>query len=683
MRKVFFILMMCLLRCYAYADNLLDISSSLNNQNQDILIKFSDKATTFKSFSIGDDLVIDFFGTDNQIKQSQYTFQHGLVANAMLVVSDDRVRMILSSALKYKYTIQQLNNKSIVISFSNTFQRSANRKQLAGIKVANPVNSKLSKIEFHRDDNSDGLIELLYTGKQQINMMDKRLGDKLKITLSADIDKSLLNTLDVTDFATPVKFIETKQIDDKVILEITNRGEWSYAVYNINNKIVINIRKFHDNSSIPNLNNKNKQDGRISFNFQNADVRSILFLLADFGGYNLVVGDGVAGPVSLKLNNVLWDDALNILLQIKGLGLRREGNILRIAPNAELAIQDRQKLDNTLIAEAVQPLEMSTVHLRYAKAPVVREMLTQRFSNGRFGESMMMVSSGDGLLSNRGSIIVDERTNSLFIKDTPSRLVDIKAMIDKIDIPVKQVLIEARIVQTSDTFEQTLGTKLMLAFSGKDAAITGLVNGFTINSAGNTILPSTGGAIGMIFRPGANTAIGLEVDASELLGTSKTLANPKVMTMDNQTASIMQGIQIPYQSTSLNSATTVTNFINAVLSLSVTPQITNSDTILLNADIHKDAPVAGSATANSIPSIDTNNIKTNVEVQDGATVLIGGVYVNEKQKAISQVPWLGDIPILGWLFKIQVERSSKKELLIFITPRIIRDDGYVTSDYEK
>ncbi len=558
----------------------------------------------------------------------------------------------------------------------------------------------INDVKFSRDNNNGGLVEFSYTGDGQITVDDKRVGNSLQIDLlGANIDSKFIKKLDVGDFATPIKYIDTNKYHKGVRLLISNdQTAWDYAVYQLQGKLIINVRSLKQNNSQISNNPNNEKTNKVSLNFQNIDVRALLQLMADFSGYNVLVSDGVKGTMSLKLNDVPWNQALTIILNAKGLGMRQEGNVIRIAPLTEITDIDKQALDTKTASEAVETLETVTWRLKYTQASLVQTMLQKPFG---FDDKTNKATS---LLSNRGSVLIDARTNTLIVNDVPSRIQAIRELINKIDIPVKMVLIEARIVEANSDFERSLGTRLFL--SGIAGGITysnTLENAVNINQNGintlssnaftnggsssggssdSTSSSSSGGStantnfgtavtssIAMIFSPNSNNLIGLEIDALEAQNSGKTISSPKVMTANYQVASIQQGVQIPYQQLTSTGNTSIA-FINAVLSLRVTPQITDDGNILLNIDIHKDTPNT-KLVVQGTPSIDTNSVTTGVQVLDGSTILVGGVYIDDQQHVEDKVPWLGDIPYLGWLFKSVYDSTNKKELLIFITPKII------------
>lgn len=701
-----------------YALSLNKVENNVAAKEQVINFSFDSQATPPRVFAAGNDLIVDFFNISNATNQNQFTFSSGYIREVDIVSVGTRTRVVLVGASSYKYQVLQ-NDNLVKFSFSDQTASSTITKEnigIVGLSHANKANSgviQISDIKFTRDDNGGGVIEIPYTGDSQVKVKDDRAGDKLLLSLNAvDYPQKLIKRIDTTDFDTPIKYIDTSGSNNQLKISILNRGSWDYALYQLQGKLIINVRNLtqsdSNSSKIPNLNTQGKSD-RISFNFQNIDVRALLQLLADFSGYNILVSDGVSGTMSLKLDNVPWDQALQIILNSKGLGMKRDGNVIRIAPASEMSALSKIQQDSDRAEEAIEPIDTATIRLKYAQATTVQAMLQQQGGSAATAptavpptNSMMqgapggatattapaptqssLTAAGSGsLLSPRGSILVDTRTNTLIINDTPSRLRDMRDLITKLDIPVTQVLIEARIVEANSNFERDLGTRLLLAGVGGSLTYSNtLENGVTINQTGinsisadpssfvnsNMGIPTTG-SMSAIFAPNSNTLIGLEVDALELQSEGRTISSPKVMTSNYQAANIQQGVQIPYQQASSAGNTNVA-FINATLSLQVTPQITDDGYISLNVNIQKNTP--SSLSVQGTPAIDTNSVTTQVRVKDGSTILVGGIYVDDQQQVQQQIPGLGDIPYLGWLFKNQVTKNNKKELLIFITPRII------------
>lgn len=726
MRKTLITLCLSLSMSVVNAVTLTNLTSQQNGNSQLISFFFDTNAVSPFIMASGNDLIIDFNNVSGNNLQNQYTFTSGYVKRVNLATDGNRLRFIISDGALYNYHIRQ-NGNNVILSFNGqTPKSSVTQKSVGKIYAKNTYNLAVTTVtdaKFTRDDNGGGVVEITYSGDSQIRLKEQRLGDKLTISLNeVGYAESIIKRLDVSDFSTPIKYIDIqKGNNNQLNLNILNRGSWDYAIYQLQNKLVINIRNSTastGSTGIPNL--KQDKSDRISLNFQNIDVRALLQLLADFSGYNILVSDSVSGTISLKLNNVPWDQALQIILNSKGLGMRRDGNVIRIAPVSELSALSKMQQDSQRAQEAVEPVDSLTIRLRYAQAASVQGMLMQNSTvssvannvsnplsnnpnslysglggtvavntnntNTLSGTDTLVsgsTASSNGMLSNRGSILVDTRTNTLIINDTPSRLKEIKDLIDKIDIPVKQVLIEARIVEANNTFERDLGTRLLVAgINGSVTVSNTLENAININQKGiGTIVNDPSGFINSnfktastssmaaIYQPNSNTLIGLEIDALEAQYQGRTISSPKVITANYQPAMIQQGVQIPYQQASSAGNTNV-SFVNATLALQVTPQITEDGNIMLNVDIQKNSP-SSTLSVQGTPAIDTSSVNTQVLVQDGSTVLVGGIFIDDQSTATSQVPGLGDIPYLGWLFKSQIVKNQKKELLIFLTPRIV------------
>lgn len=726
MRKTLITLCLSLSMSIVNAVTLTNLISQQNGNSQLISFFFDSNAVSPFIMASGNDLIVDFNNVSGNNLQNQYTFTSGYVKRVNLATDGNRLRFIISDGALYNYHIRQ-NGNNVILSFNGQNPKSSvTQKSVGKIYAKNTYNLAVTTVtdtKFTRDDNGGGVVEITYSGDSQIRLKEQRLGDKLTISLNeVGYAESIIKRLDVSDFSTPIKYIDIqKGNNNQLNLNILNRGSWDYAIYQLQHKLVINIRNntaSTGSTGIPNL--KQDKSDRISLNFQNIDVRALLQLLADFSGYNILVSDSVSGTISLKLNNVPWDQALQIILNSKGLGMRRDGNVIRIAPVSELSALSKMQQDSQRAQEAVEPVDSLTIRLRYAQAASVQGMLMQNSTvssvannvsnplsnnpnslysglggtvavntnntNTPSGTDTLVsgsTASSNGMLSNRGSILVDTRTNTLIINDTPSRLKEIKDLIDKIDIPVKQVLIEARIVEANNTFERDLGTRLLVAgINGSVTVSNTLENAININQKGiGTIVNDPSGFINSnfktastssmaaIYQPNSNTLIGLEIDALEAQYQGRTISSPKVITANYQPAMIQQGVQIPYQQASSAGNTNV-SFVNATLALQVTPQITEDGNIMLNVDIQKNSP-SSTLSVQGTPAIDTSSVNTQVLVQDGSTVLVGGIFIDDQSTATSQVPGLGDIPYLGWLFKSQIVKNQKKELLIFLTPRIV------------
>jgi len=469
------------------------------------------------------------------------------------------------------------------------------------------------------------------------------------------------------------------------------KGSWEHSAYQTDNQFVLEVRPMkvdpHKLTQGPGFSGE-----KLSLNFQNIEVRSLLQVIADFTNFNVVTSDSVTGTVTLRLKDVPWDQALDIILQAKGLGVRKNGNVLWIAPKEELANREQVDLESRRKLAELEPTRTQAFQLNYTKAETIAKSL--------IGSAMVGAAVGDAtgqnsgrILSPRGSVIFEQRTNQLFITDIPSKLEEIQAMIAKIDIPVRQVLIEARIVEATDNWGQSLGVKLGFAnLAGPPTSGPGVNVGGNYSAIGaqtgqsppvdfsNTQfvnLPANTGSLGAaaatfalsLFSASADKFLNLELSALENDGNGKIVSSPRVITADQVKALIEQGEELPYQQATSSGATAV-QFRKAILKLEVTPQITPEGYVLLDLDVNKDS--VGRPTLQGF-AIDTKHVRTQVLVENGGTVVIGGIFTQTNQEEINKVPLLGDIPYMGWLFKNRLLTTKKTELLVFITPKIVTD----------
>jgi type IV pilus assembly protein PilQ len=478
--------------------------------------------------------------------------------------------------------------------------------------------------------------------------------------------------------------VDAIRVEGSSRLIITAQGDFEQLAYQSDNQYTIEIKPSLKRAS---ADEKKEYTGeRLTLNFQDIDVRSVLQLLADTSGQNIVVSDSVTGNLTLRLQNVPWDQALDIVLRTKGLDKRRQDNVIIIGPTEELANREKAELAAHKEVQELSPIRSEFLQVNYAKVVDLAKLIK---SNG----------AKDSMLSPRGTLSVDERTNTLLVQDTAERLADVRRLVQALDVPIRQVLIEARIVVVSDTFERDLGAKLGISNSGSaganlfsvsgnaaasdqivSTAATGASNVTSIATAPlanryqvNLPAANVNGSFGVSLLSGSHL-IDLELSAAENEGKSETISSPRVITANQKQATIMQGVEIPYQESASSGATT-TQFKNAVLSLKVTPLITPDNRVVLDLDVSDDTVGANvqSATGGSVPSIDTREIQTQVLVNDGQTVVLGGILETTKSKSADKVPFLADIPVLGNLFKSTINVNNKTELLIFITPKILRE----------
>jgi type IV pilus assembly protein PilQ len=562
------------------------------------------------------------------------------------------------------------------------FAESLNQSQLA-----------LKGVDFRRGQDGSGRV-VVDLPNNQVGVDIKQQGQSLVVEfLRSTLPENLRRKLDVTDFGTPVQSVSTFQNGDRVRMVVEPRGAWEHSAYQTDNQFVLEVRvqKTDPNKLVQ---GPGYAGEKLSLNFQNIEVRALLQVIADFTNFNVVTSDTVTGNVTLRLKDVPWDQALDIILQAKGLGLRKSGNVILIAPKDELAAKEKVDLEAKAQIANLEPVRTQSFQLNYTKAEEVAKGLSGQGASGGGG-------TASRILSTRGSVISESRTNQLFVSDIPSKLEEIQAMIAKIDIPVRQVLIEARIVEAADSFGRSLGVKLgatdlrglrggVSGYGTSDASVgiggnmnaiglqTGQVNGTTIPFSDTQFvnLPASGQngfnastfAVSL-FSAAANRFLNLEISALEADGKGKIVSSPRVITADQVKALIEQGEELPYQ-TATSSGATALSFRKANLKLEVTPQITPEGNVILDVDVNKDS--VGRSTAAGF-AIDTKHVRTQILVENGGTVVIGGIYTQNEREDTTKVPFLGDIPFLGNLFKTKTRTTSKTELLVFLTPKVISD----------
>ena len=620
-------------------------------------------------------IALDFPGVGNSMGRNAVDMNLGNLRSANVIQAGERTRVVLNlkSSTAYKAEIQ---GKSLFITLDPVvaaaptaiappaFAENRNRDILA-----------LKDLDFRRGAENSGRI-VVDLPNNQVGVDIRQLGQTLVVEfLKTALPEGLRRRLDVSDFGTPVQSVTTFQTGDKVRMVIEPKGLWEHSAYQSDNQFVIEVRQQKvDLSKLTQGQGFNGE--KLSLNFQNIEIRSLLQVIADFTNFNIVVSDTVTGAVTLRLKDVPWDQALDIILQARGLGMRKNGNVLLIAPKDELASKDKLELESKNAIQSLEQLRTQDFKLNYAKAAEIAGALS---GSGAAGSTR--------ILSPRGSVIFEARTNQLFVTDVPTRLEQVQALIAKIDIPVRQVLIEARIVEAADSFGKSLGVRLGgRPFTINGASPTpggrgGIQFGPTYNGAaggtgaGDFInLPAVGQngfqaatfALSL-FSSSATRLLNLEISAAESDGRGKIVSSPRIVTADQVKALIEQGTELPYQQATSSGATALA-FRKANLKLEVTPQITPEGNIILNVDVNKDS--VGRSTANGF-AIDTKHIQTQVLVENGGTVVIGGIYEQSDREDETKVPLLGDIPILGSLFKQKTRTANKSELLVFITPKML------------
>lgn len=666
-----------------------DISfNSQPNGQLSIALEFdSMPSSEFSSYTIEDParIVIDFPNTENQLPQRRYALPSGNASSVVVLSAGGRSRMIVNLAQLGEFDTG-IDGRRFVLDIgadSGGSYAVPAMSESAVVKTATASSSRSSAIndlEFRRGEDDEGqLILSLSDSSVDVNVFSE--GSRISLELmDTEVAESLSRRYDVTDFATPVSEIEVAPSDRGARVVIQANGYYDYLAYQQGGEYVVSVKPLSESERDQRLSEFSYVGDRISLNFQNIEVRAVLQLIADFTDLNLVASDTVEGNITLRLQNVPWDQAMELVLKTKGLDSRQVGNVLMVAPASEIAERERQEIEaNKQLAE-LAPLTSEFIQIRYAKAANVVTL----FEAGS--------EQGGSLVSERGSVVVDDRTNSIIVTDTAAKLDEIRALIENVDIPIRQVMIEARIVIASSDVDEQLGIKWGGGYFESDAdsvlsVARNMETTTAINEAvlgGTAITPPTAPFVDLgIASATSGFAVGFtsddlflsaELAALEAAGEGEVVSQPKVITGDKQQATIKSGTEIPYQEGAASGATT-TQFKEAVLKLDVTPNITPDDRILLDLVVNQDSvgELVPSASGGVVPSIDTTELTTQVLVGNGETVVLGGVFKNEETIQIQKVPVLGDMPGVGSLFKSTVSTNKKVETLIFITPRILSE----------
>ncbi len=632
-------------------------------------------------------IAFDFPNTSNALGRSLQDIGEGDLRKINVVQAGDRTRMVLELAKNTSYDTQIVGN-SLLITLQDTAGATATP---AGITQhfaeARPGGQKssLRDIDFRRGRNGEGRITVDLSDNA-VGIDVRQQGRQLIVDfINTALPKNLERRLDVIDFGTPVQTIDALTQSGNARIVIEPKGNWEHSAYQTDNRFIIEVKQAVED---PNRLVRPGYSGeKLSLNFQNVEVRAVLQVIADFTGLNVITSDTVSGNLTLRLKDVPWDQALDIILQSKGLDMRKTGNVVWIAPRDELATREKLALESQQQISDLEPTRTESFQLNYQKADAFQKILAD---------------DKQRILSKRGSAVVDARTNTIFIQDTPTRLEEVRKLIRKVDVAVRQVMIESRIVEASDTFSRNIGVRLGYhdnsspqnqgasigsANSGVRSTVGGNLNDTGFHTGQIATAPDftqslgvnlPGGGIGgapagvfsfLLFNDKATRFLNLELTALQADGKGKIISSPRVITADQVEATIEQGTEIPYQQATSSGATSV-SFKKATLSLMVKPQITPDDKVIMNLKVHKDS-VGTTTTAG--PSIDTKQINTQVLVENGGTVVIGGIYTQEERSTTTKVPVLGDLPYVGFLFKNNQRVDDRRELLIFITPKIIKD----------
>jgi len=626
-------------------------------------------------------IAIDLPGVGLKLAEKSQSIGIGMAHSLAAVEADGRTRVVINLVHPVSYDME-LQDKSLIVTLGAAVTGSETKSAMApasagGAPMASGDGGSIENIDFRRGDDGEGRIVITLSDPSVGVNMGQESGQIVVDFLGASLPAELDRKLDVVDFATPVKIIDTKPNAGGTRMSIsTTTEQYDHLAYQADNTFTIEVRPLTADQQDAMKKEKFGFTGeRLSLNFQDIEVRAVLQLIADFTGLNLVASDTVRGSVTLRLKNVPWDQALDIILRARGLGLRQDGNVMMVAPQEEIAAREKLELESQKQVEELAPLRTEFVQINYAKAADLATLIRSEENN---------------LLSERGNVSIDDRTNTLIIQDVGTSLEAIRDMVSKLDIPIRQVLIESRIVNADESFTRDLGVK----FGGAKQDTTadgdkfGYVGGTREGVFAEEQQPvgTVTGADGLLVNlpvPGATSALALAVgkvgsfllqlELSALLaeGRGEEIANPRVITANQSEASIESGVEIPYQAATSSGATSV-SFKKAVLSLRVTPQITPDDRVLLDLLVNQDT--RGSPDVLGTPPINTRSVQTQVLVDDGETVVLGGIFNQTDRTSTDRVPFFSDVPVLGVLFKKNRIEKSRTELLIFVTPKILRED---------
>jgi type IV pilus assembly protein PilQ len=630
-------------------------------------------------------IAFDLPNTTLALAARRFDVHSGGVDTVLAAEANGRARLVVNVDSLMPYTTK-VDGNTIVVTLGQ--QPGADVGKPAAARAAAstpgaPVERAIRTIDFRRGSDGTGRVIVQLTDpRTPVNVRQE--GQQIVVDFAGTVmPKNLMRRYDVQDFSTPVQTVDAVRVDGSSRLVISSQGDFEQLAYQSDNQYTVEIKASSKRTA--GAEEKKEYTGeRLTLNFQDIDVRSVLQLLADTSGQNIVVSDSVSGNLTLRLQNVPWDQALDIVLRTKGLDKRRQDNVIIIGPTEELATREKAELAAHKEVQELSPTHTEFMQVNYAKVTDLAKLIKN-------------TSAKDSMLSPRGSLSVDERTNTLLVQDTTDKLADIRRLVQTLDVPVKQVLIEARIVIVSDTFERDLGAQFgvssasaltgagsLLAVSGNNTASNSIL-GTGLGSASlaattldnryqvNTPAANTNGSIGISLL-NSSYLVDLQLSAAQNEGKSETISSPRVITANQKQATIMQGVEIPYQESASSGATT-TQFKDAVLKLKVTPLITPDNRVILDLDVSDDSigQQVTSATGGSVPAIDTRQITTQVLVNDGQTVVLGGILETTKSYAANKVPFLADIPIIGFLFRSTTDIDNKTELLIFITPKILRE----------
>lgn len=632
-------------------------------------------------------IALDLPGVTNQLARKTHDLGGGNARSATVVEAGDRTRLIIGLTQLAPYNARvEGNNLFVVVGKGaaprTTVPRTAAQPQGTAVTSAAParnnapVGRAIRGVDFQRGTQGEGNVVIDLSDPSIAPDIQEREGKIILSFARTQLPEPLRVRLDVKDFATPVQFVNASAGSDQATISIEPGGTYDYSTYQTDNRLTVSVRPM----TVEDLQKRNSDRAaysgeKLSLNFQDIEVRSVLQLIADFTNLNLVASDTVQGGITLRLQNVPWDQALDLVLKTKGLDKRKVGNVLLVAPADEIAARERQELESQKQIADLAPLRRELLQVNYAKAADIAKLFQS-------------VTSAEAKADERGTITVDERTNNIIAYQTQDRLDELRRIVAQLDIPVRQVMIEARIVEANVDYDKSLGVRWGGSIQNKgnwNASGVSTGDSTTIGTPGSTStnqpfvdMGASGNTsgIGIAFITD-NVLLDLELTAMEKTGNGEIVSQPKVVTSDKETAKILKGTEIPYQEASSSGATSV-SFKEASLSLEVTPQITPDNRIIMEVKVTKDEPDYLNK-VQEVPPIKKNEVNAKVLVNDGETIVIGGVFSNTQSKVVDKVPFLGDVPYLGRLFRRDVVSEKKSELLVFLTPRIMNNQAIAVS----
>jgi type IV pilus assembly protein PilQ len=673
-------------------------AAAISSTEQVLEITFDGPAPNPTGFSMANPprIAFDFPDTGVKLPSAVQNLGNQLVRSATTVEAGRRARLVLNLSQSAGYTTQVIGNKLRISLSSDQGARPAQTASSSPAKatpaaVAAPASPSDAVLDFRRSGDTARVEITLPSASTPVDVRRDRANILVELP-GTPLPASQLRKLDVTDFGTAVNRIVPSNSGRTGRILIEPQGDWDFSSYQTDRKLVVEVRKIEPEKAKTAATPIYKGN-KLSLDFQNIDVRTVLQVLADFTGLNIVASDTVTGSITLRLKDVPWDQALDLILQAKGLDKRQVGNVVQIAPREELLDRDKKILEAQKSLETLEPLRSETFMLKYRSTDDFKAVLDTDSGTGTTAHRQT-------ILSDRGSVLFDPKTNTIIVNDTPTVLDKVRSLVDQLDKAQRQVLIEARIVEATDNFARDLGAKLGFARAGNQTSVANTLDN-AVNNAntnfnnrvtlynnavnGNATIPSltpltfgsnvnlpaslgTPATIAVVSNI-AHGLLGLEISAMQAENKGKIISSPRILTSDRTEATIQQGTQIPYQSATSSGATAV-SFINAVLSLKVKPQVTPDGHVIMDVSVNKDSP-SPTLTVNGTPAIDTTQVQTLTMVENGGTLVIGGIYVEDNLDTTNKVPLLGDIPILGNLFKENLRHKNRKELIVFLTPRII------------